>query len=91
MGYRIAYQSMQKKTKARRFSKRLPLLILLCFSLFVLIVEKSWQDGAAFLNKRVLQSGEMIPAAAWNGFAEELRQGASVLDALIQFCRQSVS
>ncbi len=91
MGYRIAYQSTYKKSAGKRFGKRLPVLILLCFVLFLFMVEKNWQDGEAFLKKVGILPGEVIPVSALNCFAEELGYGKSLLNSFVHFCNRILS
>ena len=86
MGYRIAYKTIQKKPRGKRFSIRLPALIVLCFSLFIFLVEMLWPDGAALLKKTLALPGEAIGVSALNDLAAELQGGASVVTAFADFC-----
>ena len=85
------YSTEKKRTGVNRFNIRLPVLVLLCFAVFILTVAVSWQDGAIYLKSALLQQEDMLPVAALNCFAEELRCGSSVITSFVHFCREAVS
>lgn len=91
MGYRIVYRPAQKKQHAIIQYIRLPILVVISFFLFILLVESMWPDGAALLKKAVVPSGGVVAVSALNHFANELQIGESFLTALAAFCGNLIS
>jgi len=91
MGYRIEYQSAQKKYANKSHYMRLPVLVVLCFFLFLFLVETLWPDGAALIRKAAFYPKEVIAVSALNDLADELRYGESLVTAFADFCRKLVS
>lgn len=91
MGYHISYRSIHKKHVKKGCSLRLPLLILVCFLLFLFLVQTQWPDGAEVLRNVFSFHGDAVAVSALNDFAEELRQGEPLLAAFSQFCRKLIS
>lgn len=88
MGFRIVYQSVQKKTGGTYTWIRLPVLILICLVLFFVIVEAVWDNGAAVLNRVLMLPNSILPVSALNCFAEDLREGSSLVSSFAHFCRE---
>ena len=88
MGFRIVYQASQKKTGGIGAWLRLPVMVLLCFALFCVIVEIVWDDGAAVLNRALMLPNSILPVSALNGFAEDLREGSSLVSSFAYFFRE---
>ena len=91
MGYRIAYRAMPPKVCRKRFSVRLPILTLLCFSLFLVLVATLWPEGKAYLQEALLFSQETVAASALNELAEELYAGAEPMTAFVDFFERLLS
>lgn len=88
MGYRIDYQPVKKVRDAeKRRSGSLPLTAL-CFLLFCLLV--NWLDpvGAEVMRELLIPGDAAVTAAALDGFAEELKAGEELEDALKYFCQK---
>ena len=88
MGFRIVYQAAQKKTGGIGAWIRLPVLVLLCFALFCVIVELVWDDGAMVLHRALMLPSSILPVSALNCFAEDLREGSSLISSFAHFCRE---
>ena len=87
MGYHIVYQSAQKRAGGRRAWFRLPVMILLCLTLFFCLVGHYWPEGAEFIQRTVLSSRDSLPVAALNDVAEALGSGESVVSSLLRVYR----
>jgi len=85
MSYRINYQSMESHWSKKRSHIRLPLLTVLCFLLFLWMVNHSWQEGADFLRSRLYSLKETAAAAALDQFAVELYRGEPLASAFSEF------
>ena len=84
MGYHIVYQSGQTKCGRRR-SIRLPLLTMLCFVLFLILVEYLWPQGAEFLHTFLPGDRDSVAVSALDHLAEELRGGKNLQSAVSGF------
>lgn len=91
MGYHIEYQTAQKKCSYKSFPLRLPALIILCFLLFLFLVNTIWNDGAAWMQKNVFRAGSAIAVSALDDLADELGYGEMVMSAFSDFCRKLIS
>lgn len=86
MGYRIEYQRDQKGTFRIKNYTRIPVLTILCFFLFLFLVNAFWPDGAALLQKTRLYSKGIIALSALNDLANELHYGEPLVTAFSDFC-----
>ena len=91
MGYRIHYQSDNKKDRKLRNYSRLTVLIAVCFLFFLHLVESFWPEGAEILRTMNVLSEEMIPVSALNELENGLLQGESFVESWTAFWRDIVS
>lgn len=91
MGYRIEYQTDQKRSHKIYSTMRLVLLTGLCFILFITLVESTWQEGAALIHGLSCDPETYMDISVLNDFATELQSGESPVIAAIAFCRDLLS
>ena len=91
MGYRIHYQSDNKKDRKLRNYSRLSVLISVCFLFFLFLVEAFWPEGAEVLRTMNVFSEEMIPVSALNDLENGLLKGDSLVKSWTAFWRDVVS
>lgn len=91
MGYRIHYQSDKKKDRTLRNCSRLAVLIVVCFLVFLLLVEMCWPEGAELIRIMNVFSEEMIPVSALNDLENGLLQGESLVKSWTAFWREIIS
>ena len=88
MGYRIAYQSVQRKSGFYRSNFRVLLLTLLCFCLFLVLVLSEWTDGASLLQHAAFGSDGTVVVSALNELTEQLHTGEKIERSVAEFLRK---
>lgn len=87
MGYRVEYQPVKKVRGAEMRKSRVLSLSALFFLIFCILVS-CFLPREAEVMKEVLIPGEAsVTVAALDHFAEELRRGETVQNALLHFCQ----
>ncbi len=86
MSYRIIYGSLHTKNVSVVSKIRLPALTVLCFLLFLTLVNTFWEEGSAYLAEWVHSVRESAAVLALEQFAEELYQGEPLAEAFSAFC-----
>lgn len=87
MGYRVEYQPVKKVRGAEKRRSRVLSLSALFFLILCILVS-CFLPREAEVMKEVLIPGEAaVTAAALDRFAEELKMGETVRDALMHFCQ----
>lgn len=87
MSYKIQYTA-NKKRKAVHI--RLPLMILVSFFLFCMLVKTTWPDGAIFLERLGLFSDSAVMVSALNNLADELQSGDGLISFIRNFARKNI-
>ena len=87
MGYCIKYDKIRHNRQNSIRYLRVFALMLLCFALFMLLVDGLWPEGSAVLHKISFLTERSIAGTALNTMAGELQSGVSVTDAFCDFCR----
>ncbi len=82
MSYRIRYQSPQPGWSK---SLRLPILTILCFLLFVMLVNQNWQEGADYIKTGILFVQKSSITAAMDQFAGNLHRSESLSEVFSSF------
>lgn len=90
MGYRVDYQPIQKVRRMEKRIVRVPALAVLCFLLFLLMVNCMWPQGSAVLRKVIFPGDIAVTVAALDELAETLQNGASLQNALYAFCQSVI-
>lgn len=89
MSYRVEYSASGiVRKKIRRKGGRIPLLSVVCFMIFLLIVGGFWPRGVQALREMLLPGDSAVTAAAWEELTQELHAGAPVDSAVENFCRE---
>lgn len=86
MGYRIEYHTVQRKQRTFVSFIRLPVLTIACFLIFLFLIDTTWPEGAALLEKSRLFSKGTAAASALNDLADELYCGEPIMTAFADFC-----
>lgn len=84
MGYKIQYKATRKRNP---INIRLPLLILIFFLIFCMLVKAIWPDGSLLLKKMGVFPDSSVAVSALNDLAEQLQYGngfASILKKMIR-------
>ena len=87
MGYHIAYQSEDKASSQKTRCIRMPLLTLVFFVIFLLLVANLWPDSVLILSDRILMKQQSIAVSALNVFADEINSGKNLFIAFSGFLR----
>ena len=91
MGYRIVYGPMPKPVRPKRErSIRIHMLTAVFLLLFVLLVKQTWPEGTDRLRSVFLPGKPGKTEQAVYVLLDEVRNGASVADAMTTFCRQII-
>lgn len=91
MGYRIEYQPVRKIRGREQHRSRLMAFTALFFLLFLVLTHVFWPEGAQMLQRVLIPGDPAVTAAALDGLCDQLRSGAGISEAAIQFCRQILS
>lgn len=86
MAYRIDYSDggRQAATREKKHSFR---AVLICFFLFLILVQLFWPQGREAIQKFLLPGATEAAWAAVDGFANQVRTGEPIGDALETLCR----
>lgn len=89
MAYRIEYDSRGGKFEVRKNSVlRFPLMVSVCFLLFLLYTLRFSDAGARLLRDCMIPGDNKITIRAWNAMTDDLRSGAGFTAALTAFCAE---
>ena len=91
MGYHIDYLTGEGKSMRGKRRIRLPILSLLCFGVFLLLVECRWPEGRDFLRNTFLGDQKTIAVSALNDLADGLRHGEGLQTAFSDFWENLLS
>lgn len=89
MSYRIEYDSRAGKYEVRKDMDLFP-LVLASFGLFLLLTFCLWPTGAAELKAFLIPGEDAVTVAAFSAMTDDLRSGASIMDAVEAFCRSVI-
>jgi len=91
MAYKIEYDNSSKKYEIiSTYPLRFPLFLVICYMIFLLITVTFWQDGKAFIQELLIPGDNESTIEAFHAMTEDLREGASVHDALYTFCNEII-
>jgi len=86
MAYRVDYADGGRQTSV--CEKKHPLrAVLICFFLFLILVQLFWPEGKEAIQKYLLPGATETVWAAVDGFADQVRTGEPVGEALETLCR----
>lgn len=89
MGYRIAYESFGEERKCPAYRRRKSAIAAgLLIILLVLGSVSVKHTGLRWVQDYLLPGDPAVTAAALENFAQDLKEGESVKDAITAFCRQ---
>ena len=92
MGYRVEYESVGKNgTQKKTNSSHILGLTTAFLMLFVLLVHGFWPRGREVLQEMILPGGAAVTAAALEEFAQDLRMGQPLGEAVEGFCREVIA
>lgn len=86
MAYQIDY-SNDGKRGGKPEKRHLFRSVLICFFLFLILVQLFWPKGREAIGKLLLPGATETVWAAVDGFAAQVRTGEPVGEALESFCR----
>ena len=86
MSYRIQYPSPHAAKSIRQRKIRLPLLTVLCFLLFLFLVNTFWPQGAAYMAEKMAVLRRSAAVMALDRLAEDLLRGEPLAAAFSEFC-----
>ena len=84
MGYRICYNSVHRKQHGLSLRFRLPVLTVLCFFLFVCLVNGNWPEGWCFLSSSI-QMIRKHTEEAMTVLTDELLEGTPLTTVFSEF------
>lgn len=87
MSYRVEYEPVKKVRNVEKRVVRVPALTASCLLLFLLLVNGFWSQGREVLREILLPGDAAVTAAALEEFAQELKMGEPLGDAVEGFCR----
>ena len=91
MGYRIEYDSGEGKYQVLPERKsRVPAFTTAALAGFLLMTHLFWPAGEDAIRDFLIPGEDAVTIAAAECMAAELREGASLQDALESFCRQII-
>ncbi len=85
MSYRIRYQEQPRPLKMKFRAIRLPMMTLLAFILFLMLVHSRWQEGAAFLRSLAPWLQESNAVVAFDRLVGQLQSEEPLLDVFSAF------
>lgn len=91
MGYRVEYEPMEKRKVEEKKSRRVPALTAAFLLFFFLLVHAFWPRGREVLGEILWPGDAAVTAAALEQFAQELRMGQPLGDAVEGFCREIIA
>ena len=87
VGYRIVYGDDPVQLSEKSGSRRLRVLIGLCFLAFALAVRLAWPEGRELLVMQFLPGEPTVTEAAFSEFLDNLRIGRPMADSMTAFCQ----
>jgi len=81
MSYSVHYQYMRKKNR-RVYTAIRPILIVLSFFLFLLLVFTLWPEGKSAVEDVLSFLRSTVTVSAMNKMAENVQDGMNLLDAM---------
>lgn len=88
MAYRIVYEETKEKKKRRdKPFLPVPLMSLLIFLVFLMMVGTFWPEGAGIIRKALIPGDPDKTIQALTVMSQELRSGAPLGDAVESFCQ----
>lgn len=88
MSYQISYGGMKEKRPRQWKPRRLPILTVAFFMLFLLTVERVWPAGRERLRELLWPGNGEVTAAAFATMTERLDAGEPIADAVEAFCKE---
>jgi hypothetical protein len=86
MSYRIEYDCGAGKYEVREEADIFP-WILAAFGIFLLLTFCFWTEGASVLKEILIPGEDMVTIQAFSAMTDDLRSGATILDAVESFCK----
>lgn len=86
MSYRIQYSSPYAAPCKKQSKIRLPLLTVLCFLLFLMLVNTFWPQGAEYMAEKMAALRQSAAVMALDRLAEDLFRGEPLSAAFSEFC-----
>lgn len=86
MSYRIQYPSPYAAPCKKQSKIRLPLLTVLCFLLFLFLVNTFWPRGAEYMGEKMAALRQSAAVMALDRLAEDLFRGEPLSTAFSEFC-----
>lgn len=91
MGYRIDYDKGTSNFEIRKETPwRFPVLVTVCFGLFILLSSFLWPEGMEFIREIAIPGDNAVTVRAFEQLTNDLRSGASMTDAVTAFCREVI-
>ena len=87
MHYRIDYGDARRTGMKKVPCLRLPILIVLCFVIFLVLANQLWPEGSALIGDAVLYVRNSSAVESLEQFADNFRDGESVASAFSFFCQ----
>lgn len=87
MAYRVDYNNNGGRSAGTGEKKRVFRGIVICFFLFLILVQLFWPRGQEAIRKLLLPGATETVWAAVDGFADQLRTGEPLGEALDALCR----
>lgn len=89
MGYRIDYDRGTKQYEVtKRHPFRFPVMLALCFVLFIAMTHTFWPEGVEYLREIMIPGDNTVTLSALNHMTVELQAGTPVKDAVMTFCQE---
>ena len=89
MSYRIDYDSRAGKYEVRKDLDLFP-WILAALGIFLMLTFCFWPEGAAELKEFLIPGKDAVTVQAFSAMTDDLRSGASILEALEAFCNSVI-
>lgn len=86
MAYRVDYDNVGRQAAGRE-KKHIFRSVVICFFLFLILVQLFWPRGQEAIRKILLPGATEAVWAAVDGFADQIRTGEPVGEALDALCR----
>lgn len=86
MAYRVDYDNVGRQAGGRE-KRHIFRSVVICFFLFLILVQLFWPRGQEAIRKILLPGATEAVWAAVDGFADQIRTGEPVGEALDALCR----
>lgn len=92
MAYRIEYDTKAGKFEIRqdRQGSLFPMLLAVCFGLFVLLTFCFWEAGADFIRSVLIPGEDAATLEALRNLTADMRDGIPLGEAVEAFCRELI-